>query len=219
MDSVTSTNTATPQTAQTTATATSEASDYETFLKMLTVQMQNQDPLNPVESSDFAAQLANFSSVEQQVLTNDLLTSIAARLANSDFAALADWVGMEARSANAAYFDGEAITVPAKPDPAADRSELVVKDANGLEIYRSAVDSSVSEVTWSGLNQSGVEAPSGLYSLHLEGFSSGESLGLTSLETYGRVQEARIGDDGLTLILAGGQTVLADDVTALRAPS
>lgn len=219
MDSVTSTNTATAQTAQNNASVSKEASDYETFLKMLTVQMQNQDPLNPVESSDFAAQLANFSSVEQQVLTNDLLTSIAARLANSDFAALADWVGMEARSTNAAYFDGEAITTTAIPDSGADRSELVVKDANGVEIYRSAVDSSAREVTWPGLKQNGTEAPSGLYSLYLEGFSAGESLGLTSLETYGRVQEARIGDDGLTLILAGGQTVLADDVTALRSPT
>ena len=47
------------------------SSDFETFLKMLTVQMENQDPLNPVDSADFAVQLATFSSVEQQVLTND----------------------------------------------------------------------------------------------------------------------------------------------------
>jgi flagellar basal-body rod modification protein FlgD len=49
------------------------SSDFETFLKMLTVQMQNQDPLNPVDSSDYATQLATFSGVEQQVQTNDLL--------------------------------------------------------------------------------------------------------------------------------------------------
>ena len=44
------------------------SSDFETFLKMLTTQMQNQDPLNPVDSTDYATQLATFSSVEQQVL-------------------------------------------------------------------------------------------------------------------------------------------------------
>ena len=49
------------------------SSDFETFLRMLTVQMQNQDPLNPIQSSDFAVQLATFSGVEQQVRTNDLL--------------------------------------------------------------------------------------------------------------------------------------------------
>ena len=44
------------------------SSDFQTFLTMLTTQLQNQDPLNPVESSDFAVQLATFSGVEQQVI-------------------------------------------------------------------------------------------------------------------------------------------------------
>ena len=50
--------------------------DFTTFLEMLTVQLKNQDPMNPMESSDFAVQLATFSSVEQQVQTNDLLKEI-----------------------------------------------------------------------------------------------------------------------------------------------
>ena len=54
------------------------SSDFETFLKMLTVQMQNQDPLNPVDSSDYAVQLATFSGVEQQAQTNDLLKGLTA---------------------------------------------------------------------------------------------------------------------------------------------
>ena len=41
--------------------------DFETFLKMLTTQIRNQDPLNPMEGSEFAVQLATFSGVEQQV--------------------------------------------------------------------------------------------------------------------------------------------------------
>ena len=49
------------------------ASDFETFLTMLSVQMQNQDPLNPTDSTEFASQLAQFSTVEQQTLTNTLL--------------------------------------------------------------------------------------------------------------------------------------------------
>ena len=49
---------------------------------MLTVQMENQDPLNPVDSADYAVQLATFSSVEQQLRTNDLLSSLAATMAS-----------------------------------------------------------------------------------------------------------------------------------------
>ena len=48
------------------------SSDFNTFLRMLTVQMQNQDPLNPIDSADYAVQLATFSGVEQQVRTNQL---------------------------------------------------------------------------------------------------------------------------------------------------
>ena len=43
---------------------------FETFLKMLTTQIQNQDPLSPMQADQFADQLASFSMVEQQTLTN-----------------------------------------------------------------------------------------------------------------------------------------------------
>lgn len=58
------------------------SSDFETFLRMLTVQMQNQDPLDPVDSSDYAVQLATFSNVERQVQTNDLLRELKGSLAS-----------------------------------------------------------------------------------------------------------------------------------------
>ena len=70
------------------------SSDFETFLKMLTVQMENQDPLNPVESTEFATQLATFSGVEQQVQTNDLLKSLGAQLGAMNVSQLSGWVGM-----------------------------------------------------------------------------------------------------------------------------
>src|SRR6056297_3909166 len=74
------------------------SSDFETFLLMLTTQMQNQDPLNPLESSEFAVQLATFSGVEQQVKTNDLLGSLLSGLASSGMAQMASWIGREART-------------------------------------------------------------------------------------------------------------------------
>ena len=80
-------------------------SDFETFLKMLTTQLKNQDPLNPIESSDFAVQLATFSSVEQQVMTNDLLTGLSGQMGQMGMAQLASWVGMEERAPMPAQFD------------------------------------------------------------------------------------------------------------------
>ena len=54
------------------------ASNFETFLTLLTTQLKNQDPLSPMDSNQFTAQLTQMTGVEQQLLTNDLLTSLLA---------------------------------------------------------------------------------------------------------------------------------------------
>ena len=61
-----------------TSGTTALASNFETFLTLLTTQMKNQDPLSPLDSNQFTAQLTQMAGVEQQLLTNDLLTSLLA---------------------------------------------------------------------------------------------------------------------------------------------
>lgn len=69
---------ATNTTTQSTATAASNkaALDYDTFLQLLIAQMQNQDPTEPMDSSEQIAQLATFSQVEQTIETNKNLESL-----------------------------------------------------------------------------------------------------------------------------------------------
>ena len=67
-------------------------SDFETFLRLMTTQAKYQDPLEPMDSSDYTAQLAQFSSVEQQVLTNETLTSMLTALSLSNMSQLTGWV-------------------------------------------------------------------------------------------------------------------------------
>src|SRR5258707_239440 len=52
------------------------AGNFDTFLTLLTTQLQNQDPLNPMDSNQFTQQLVEFSQVEQQINTNDNLKSL-----------------------------------------------------------------------------------------------------------------------------------------------
>lgn len=86
-----------------TAADQTEAGDFQTFLTMLTAQMQNQNPLEPIEASDFAAQLATFSGVEQQVQTNELLASLATQMGLAD---LASWVGRDVLSPAPVQYNG-----------------------------------------------------------------------------------------------------------------
>jgi flagellar basal-body rod modification protein FlgD len=93
------------------------ASDFDTFLRMLTVQMRNQDPLDPIDSADYAVQLATFSGVEQQVRTNELLTALTSQMGLGGLAEMGAWVGREARAAVPARFDGTPVTVQPRPWP------------------------------------------------------------------------------------------------------
>lgn len=194
------------------------SSDFETFLLMLTTQMENQDPLNPIESQDFAVQLATFSGVEQQVRTNDLLESLAGGLGASGIAQLAGWVGMEARSTAPAQFVGAPITLAPEPAAGADSAVLVARNVFGLEVSRQEIPLGQDTIEWAGTAQNATPLPSGQYTFTLESYSAGEVLAVSSVASYARVTEARQGLDRAEIVLEGGIVVRSDDITALREP-
>ena len=194
------------------------ATDFETFLTMLTAQMQNQDPLNPIKSSDYAVQLATFSGVEQQVRTNDLLEGLATRMAVMGMSQLAGWVGMEAKSAGATPFTGEPITIEPRPAAAADSMALVVRDAEGKVVDRMAMAASDAPFSWTGETSGGAALPEGAYSFEIESIAGGETISTDPVEVYSRVLEARNVDGELMLTLEGGGEIKASEVTAVRAP-
>lgn len=221
---MTTVNTVTP--AATTSTASSSAStgaalsgDFQTFLTMLTVQMQNQDPMNPIESSDYAVQLATFSGVEQQVQTNQLLEGLASQLGLMGMSELAGWVGMEARSASPAHFSGDPIRLAPNPPEAADQTVLVVKNESGEVVSTHSIDVSADQISWDGTDDAGNTVPEGNYSFELESYQNGELLQTDPVETYGRIVEAQGTASGTVLLLEGGITIGTGDVTALREPT
>ena len=146
------------------------SSDFETFLKMLTIQMENQDPLNPVDSADYAVQLATFSSVEQQVLTNDLLTTLAASMSGGGIGALGQWVGMDVRAGNAAYFSSDPVKLVMPEHPDADRRVLVIKDESGEVATRRDIPVAGTDFSWDGKLANGTTAQSGVYQFSIETF-------------------------------------------------
>ncbi|MCD1625055.1 MAG: flagellar hook capping FlgD N-terminal domain-containing protein [Paracoccaceae bacterium] len=191
-------------------------SDFETFLKMLTTQMKNQDPLNPMDSSDFAVQLATFSSVEQQVLTNDLLKGLSTQMGQAGMAQLAPWVGMDARAPMPARFDGFPVTLQVRPEPTADSAILVVRNDRGEVVDSRPLSLTDDSAEWSGRDGAGQSLPSGLYQFEVESYLQ-DTLQQTSIpEVYGRVIEARIENGATVLLMEGGAVIAADKVTAVR---
>ncbi len=209
--------TATTSTTTQTGSAASSVSDYQTFLNMLTTQLQYQDPLNPMESSDFAVQLATFSGVEQQTQTNLLLQSMISSFDMMGMAQLAGWIGNEARVAAPAWFDGAPVTISPNPAFGADGAVLVVRDAEGDVVSREDVPVIAGPMDWVGLDPTGAPLPGGAYSFTLESYAGEKLLGTSPVEVYGRIIEARGGESGTMLVLEGGIEVMAQAVTGLRA--
>ena len=193
----------------------SASADFETFLRMLTVQMQNQNPLNPMESQEFAVQLATFSGVEQQIRSNQLLEALSARMGLSE---LAGWVGMEALSAEPAWYSGAPMILVAPDVPAADRARLIVKNSFGTEVARVDVDPAAQVLRFDGTGTDGFPLPQGHYDFVVESLRAGDVIATNPALTYSRIHEARFDAGAVVLKIEGGGTVDSAAVMGLRAP-
>lgn len=203
-------------TATSASTVKKTSSDYDTFLKMLTTQMQNQDPLNPIDSADYAVQLATFSGVEQQTKTNELLETLSSRFDLLGMSELAGWVGNEARADVPVQFSGAPVTIAPEPDSTADRAVLVVRNAAGTVVSRDDLVLPARSFDWQGTDMTGAALPAGRYLLSVESYAGETKLGTKSVESFARIDEVRGGSGGTRLVLAGGAEVAASAVTALR---
>jgi flagellar basal-body rod modification protein FlgD len=209
---------ATTATGQSTASTTQPviSSDFETFLKMLTVQMENQDPLNPIESTEFATQLATFSSVEQQVQTNDLLKAMGSQIGAMSVSQLSSWVGMTAHADMPAQFEGNPIRIVTDASNLANSAQLVVRNSVGAEVARQDIPTTRTETDWTGANSSGGRLPIGAYSLEVESFSNGELIQTSPVLVEARIIEARNENGQPLLIMNTGQAVASSDIVGLR---
>ena len=191
------------------------STDYQTFLNMLTVQMRHQDPLNPMAATEFAVQLATFSSVEQQMQTNQLLTALLGR---SGLAEMGSWVGMEARIYSGAHFDGQPIRLAPDAALGADRNFLVVRDSDGAVVDTQEIPAGSDSFEWSGLDEDGTPFLAGRYTFALESRIGDEVLDTIPVAAYLPIQEVRAEDGMVVLVLPGGMLVDSATVSGLRQP-
>ena len=145
----------------------------EDFLKLLTTQLTHQDPLNPMEDTEFVAQLAQFSSLEQLIETNKRLEMLAISQSSLTSAAAVDFIGreVEAWSEKIQVRGG----VPGKavinlPQDAEDVS-VEIKDAQGNLVRVLNLGSRTAgdiDLDWDGLDKDGKPVPDGEYSINVK---------------------------------------------------
>ncbi len=157
--------------AQTNATANAQKSlsgNYETFLRLLTTQLQNQDPLEPLDATKFTEQLVSYSQVEQQIATNSSLNTLISVTRSSAGATAVSFLGKNAITAGQVsnLSDGNAAWQYTLPQDATSL-QVRVTDMNGNVVKTLSGDAKVGthQITWDGMNNSGSAMPEGSYRL------------------------------------------------------
>ncbi|WBU53275.1 flagellar hook capping FlgD N-terminal domain-containing protein [Paracoccus sp. SCSIO 75233] len=191
--------------------------NFETFLKMLTTQIRNQDPLNPMEGADFAVQTATFSGVEQQVRTNDLLQKMAGGSGDCSLTSFAGWIGTRVKTTGGVYFADRPLVMDIQPEISADRVMLITQDASGAQISVEDIGTGRGLVEWFGKNGSGQQLDPGVYTFRLASYRGDTLISEKSVPVYSQVDEVARQGKEIVLSLEGGATAKISDITAISA--
>ncbi len=162
--------------------------DRDTFLTLLTTQLQNQDPTSPMDNQEFVAQLAQFTSLEQQMQMTTALEAVYMGIASMNNATMASLVGTEVvASGNEFLFDEESETVELHYDADAQASAATVSiyDANGHIVYTeelTSLEAGEGSFTWDGRDSNGDTVEAGTYSFKISAHDANEdTVGVTEL--------------------------------------
>ena len=165
------TNSPTTNNAALTASATDKqtlAGNFNTFLTLLTSQLQNQDPLSPMDSTQFTQQLVQFSQVEQQIKTNQNLEGLAQQYQAASAGAALSYLGKGAliQSDTVRLSNGVAQWGYSLPSTASS-VRLEVRDASNRTIRQTdgVVSAGDHVYTWDGKDSNGNTVPAGNYHL------------------------------------------------------
>ena len=204
------------------------AGNFDTFLTLLTTQLQNQDPLSPMDSNQFTQQLVMFSQVEQQINTNDNLQSLIALNLSQTANSAVNYIGRSVVMTN-----GEGSLETSSTDTntkscdwtynlasASAGTTLTVKDANGKVVYTKSGNTSAgnNDFTWDGTDSNGNTLPDGKYTLSVSATASDGSAITTTLASKAIVTAVDMAGTTPMLVL-GSMEIPLSDVSLVGAPS
>lgn len=198
------------------------AQNYETFLQLLTSQLKNQDPLSPVDSNAFTAQLVQMAGVEQQLLTNDLLRSLVGQN-DTGLTGAVQYIGKEVTAAGASVRlqDGAATWSYELAGNAAGAT-LEVLNGQGEVVWRGTapeLDEGVHDFTWDGRTTDGAQLPNGgVYTLRLSAAGANGAPVDSQVLIRGRVTAVEM-YDGVPYVTVGGSILPLSQIISVSAPA
>lgn len=195
------------------------AQNFDTFLVMLTTQLKHQDPLSPMDSTQFTNQLVQFANVEQQINANkNLETLISVQKTNQTSAAIG-YLGqtIEAPTNGLPLQDGKAAFSYTLPEEAAAVSINIKNDAGKVVATMTGkTDKGRHEVTWDGKDSAGNQLADGKFTIEAVAVDREGTVLEAASTVYGKVTDIGTDNDGGTLVSMNGVVVKINDVLTIR---
>lgn len=194
--------------------------DLNSFLTLLVTQLQNQDPLDPMDATEFTSQLVQFASVEQQIYQNSNLEKMLNLQETSQIASLVDFIGnqVEFFSQELPLADGNAEFSYVMPAGVASGT-VNIANSSGLNVFVTDADTNPGKhtVKWDGTDKNGRQLADGTYTLLVSGKDASGNL-IDSIEhlVVGPVTGAGVDDGVGKLFINGSQTVPQSDILSVR---
>ncbi len=212
---MTTTNPVSTPTATSTSTSTSPtktlASNFDTFLKLLTTQLQNQDPTSPMDSTQFTQQLVMYSQVEQQINTNDNLTKLISLTQGQANNLAMSYIGKNiVLSDGSGQLQNSAASWTYGLDNNASATSLTIKNSNGQVVYsaQGATTAGSHSFAWDGKNLNGDIQPDGLYTMTVSSTAKDGTSVATSVASKAQVSGVDLSGTSPQLVIGSSEVPL-----------
>src|SRR5215470_5080753 len=196
------------------------AGNFQTFLTLLTTQLQNQNPLDPLDTNQFTQQLVEFSGVEQQINMNKQLSTLIGLQQTAQSAQAASFVGstVVVNGSTAQLVNSQATWNYSVTSPAT--ATFNITNASGQTVFSQTATVQPGQQTfnWNGVGTNGQQWPDGSYTLSVTATdASGKSVGV-STQVQGVVSSVDLTQNP-PILLVGGQNFKLDQILRVVAPA
>jgi flagellar basal-body rod modification protein FlgD len=146
---------------------TTLAGNFQTFLTLLTTQLKNQNPLDPLDTNQFTQQLVQFAQVEQQLKQNDQLATLISIEKSAQATTALAFVGatVAVDGQSAALANGQATWSFSAPKPVS--ATITIRSATGQTVYSGSytMNAGAQNFVWDGRDNKGAQWPAGTYTM------------------------------------------------------
>ena len=195
--------------------------DLNRFLKLLITQLKNQDPLEPMDATEFTSQLVQFAGVEQQINANANLEKLLKLQQTSQISSMVGFIGNAVEAVgNTAYLEDDVAESTYTLDVNADNITITVRNSAGLTVFTAPGEPGVGthDFVWDGKDKNGLAQPDGAYTIIVSALDREDNLLDVSQTVSGKINGASA-EDGIVSLFMGDVVIPMDNVISVKEPS